>query len=177
MSRLEEIKARLAAATPGPWGWYGNTDVHNVYLATQKWGRHIVMQFERWGMQSAMPMFFARDLETVKALKNGDLFAGMSTAVTPKNGSVYEVCRSAETRDDDRVYRADIVGFRAPDADLIAHSRADLDYLVGAVDRVLELHADDGNGFCRQCVSIDPGAIDVYYPCATVKAVTGNEGP
>src|SRR5690606_27785976 len=55
--RLDEIKARANAATPGPWGWFGNTDVKDLYLATKQWGRHYVMGFRRWGMQSAQPEF------------------------------------------------------------------------------------------------------------------------
>ncbi len=37
MSDLQEIRARAAAATPGPWGWFGNDD--RVYLATRHSGR------------------------------------------------------------------------------------------------------------------------------------------
>ena len=56
-ARLDEIRQREQAATPGPWGWYGNTDVQSIYLATKRWGRFTVMSFRRWGMQAARPMF------------------------------------------------------------------------------------------------------------------------
>ncbi|MGI8309924.1 hypothetical protein [Saccharopolyspora hattusasensis] len=55
--RLDEIKARVNAATPGPWGWFGNTNVRNIYLSTKYWGRQVVMDLARWGMQFARPRF------------------------------------------------------------------------------------------------------------------------
>lgn len=53
-----DAHAELAAsARPGPWQWFGNTAMHEIYLATVYGGRHIVMDFARWGMRGAQPRF------------------------------------------------------------------------------------------------------------------------
>lgn len=46
-----------AKFTPGPWRWFGNTKTKYIYLATTHSGRLYVMDFVRWGMQSAQPCF------------------------------------------------------------------------------------------------------------------------
>jgi hypothetical protein len=50
--------------------------------------------------------------------------------------AVYEVCREATSREDPRVYRADIVGLRDPNAEFIAHARQDVADLLAEVDRL-----------------------------------------
>jgi hypothetical protein len=57
MIDLEPIKARLAAATPGPWRWYMNKRSRDIRLEAEHSGRLIVMDFVRWGMQGAQPRF------------------------------------------------------------------------------------------------------------------------
>ena len=57
--------------------------------------------------------------------------------------AVYEVCRDAISRDDPRVYRADIVGLRSANAALIASAPADIGTLVAAIDAVLAVHPAD----------------------------------
>jgi ribosomal protein S15P/S13E len=57
MLNLDEIKARLAAATPGPWRWYINKRSRDIRLEAEHSGRLIVMDFVRWGMQCAQPRF------------------------------------------------------------------------------------------------------------------------
>lgn len=121
---LEAIEARANAATEGPWHWAGNTDVNRIYLAT--WvpgmGRCTVMDFSRWGMQSARPRF-SEDLMMVNADKR----------------AVYEVAPEAKSRDDQRVYRADIVGIDHPDAEFIAHARQDVPAML---ERIREQEAE-----------------------------------
>lgn len=91
--------------TPGPWRWFGNTK-HDFYLATTHSGRLYVMGFERKGMRGAQPKF-----------------RGPNGAMVPASAlPIFEVCREAESADDPRVYRKDIVGFRSPDAHLMAAS-------------------------------------------------------
>lgn len=119
--RLEEIRARAAAATPGPWGWFGNTDVHTFYLATKHSGRQYVMDFCRFGMRGAQPVF--QDDDGMKAAKDIAIYAVKPTAIDRK---------------DPDVYRADIIGFRNPDAEFIAEARADVDYLLRVIDRLIE---------------------------------------
>ncbi len=54
---LDELERKARVARPGPWGWYGNTKTHEVYLSTVHGGRVFVMDFERWGMRGAQPRF------------------------------------------------------------------------------------------------------------------------
>lgn len=121
--RLAEIEARDQAATPGPWAWFGNTDVRDACLATPDRGRLYVMQFARWGMASAQPVF--RDDAARQMVKASEV-------------PVYEVAPKASSRDDPRVYRADISGFRNPDAEFIAHARQDVTDLLAEVGRLRE---------------------------------------
>lgn len=92
-----------AKFTPGPWAWFGNTK-HDFYLATTHSGRLYVMGFHRKGMSGAQPWFRGPKGHMVPASQM----------------PIFEVCREAENAEDERVYRHDIVGFRSPDAHLIA---------------------------------------------------------
>lgn len=134
IEQLDIIKARAATATPGPWAWFGNTGVQSVYLATQYWGRHYVMGFERWGMRGAMPRFFKGRQTDLNENGIGRFDGGVPS--TPKTDPIYEVAPLARDAKNPKVYREDIIGIRNPDADFIAHSRADIDYLIGEVDRL-----------------------------------------
>jgi len=42
-------------ATPGPWEWRGNTNGKSLLLISRVGMRDIVMDFDRWGMQSCIP--------------------------------------------------------------------------------------------------------------------------
>lgn len=117
--RLAEIRARAAAATPGPWRWHGNTDNRHVWLQTPRMGGMTVMDFVRWGMQQAAPRFGVDGL--------------MRTADTMVR---YAVAPDATSRKDPSVYRADITSIRHPDAEFIAASRADVDWLLAEVERL-----------------------------------------
>jgi len=59
--RLDEIRARLNAATPGPWEWDVNSKCHIAKLMTTHSGRYYVMEFMRWGTNSAAPSFQVYD--------------------------------------------------------------------------------------------------------------------
>lgn len=133
--RLEVIRERMQRATPGPWGWFGNTAVNHIYLATQRWGRHMVMTFERWGMQGAQPGFYDRpDQNQVRTSIVSD-----STFRKASEVPIYEVAPSAHNAQDPEVYRQDIIGLRNADATFIAHSREDVEWLVSEVDRLEKL--------------------------------------
>ena len=136
MSTIEEIRARAAAATSGPWQWFGNTEVHNVYLATVQHGRRFVMQFWRWGMQQAQPVFRSQPGDGALMTKASEV-------------PIFEVCRDATSIDDPRVYRGDIVGFRNADATFIANSRQDVDDLLAAIDAVEAVCAKHEHGATR----------------------------
>lgn len=112
MKDLTELRKIAENATPGPWHWSGNADNRQLYLAT--WikgaGRCQVMDFERWGMQRAVPRFL--DDESLM----------META---KDLMVYEVARNQNLPDETprshpQVYRADVVDVRHPNARFMA---------------------------------------------------------
>jgi hypothetical protein len=136
---LEAIRARAEAATPGPWQWFGNTDVRNIYLATKRWGRQFVMQFDRWGMNGAQPVFCAGrtwkpDPQSMRDFDyDFDLSIGMTKA---QELPVYEVAPNATSRKDPAVYRADLSGIRHPDAVFIAAARQDVADLLALVDEL-----------------------------------------
>lgn len=96
----------LDAATPGPWQWFGNTKVHDLYLATVHHGRRFVMQFARWGMQDGQPRF-----------QVNDMMVDGSTLVR------YE-----------RPYRKDVDGIDHPDARLIEQAPTVIRELLAALD-------------------------------------------
>lgn len=110
--RLEEIRAREQAATKGPWAWCGNTEAR--WLALETSDRMLkVMDFARYGMNGAQPLFAV----------NG-VMEKASTLVE------YEVHRQAWVEKWRPPYRHDIDGIKAPDAQFIAHARADVTWLV-----------------------------------------------
>jgi hypothetical protein len=124
---IEAIRARANAATFGPWGWYGNVDAKHFYLSTKHGGRQIVMGFRRFGFNGAQPEFRHRR-------QDGDYFL-----LTPASDlAIYEVAPKATHRNDVNwnVYRGDIIGFRSPDAEFIAHARQDVDDLLTVVAKL-----------------------------------------
>lgn len=53
----DELRALALAATPGPWAWTINKRSRDVRLYAQHSGQLTVMDFVRYGMQSAQPRF------------------------------------------------------------------------------------------------------------------------
>ena len=53
---LNEIEARANAAKPGPWSWAVRTKSKSIYLLARM---NIVMDFVRYGINSAQPRFNA----------------------------------------------------------------------------------------------------------------------
>jgi hypothetical protein len=84
---------------------------------------HEVMDFVRWGMQAAQPRFLNPADDGSWMFKASDM-------------PIYQVAPDATSRDDRRVYRADIIGIRHPDAEFIAHARQDVDDLLALVDEL-----------------------------------------
>lgn len=118
--RLDEIRERWAKATKGPWGWFGNTSCHDIYLATLDRGRVFVMGFRRWGLQRAQPVF---------RVQQGD--AGV-------------LAPSAEMVVYERTYRKDFHDIDNPDARAISASPEDVAWLLAEVDRLRRtLHEAD----------------------------------
>ncbi|MEV0085230.1 hypothetical protein [Saccharopolyspora sp. NPDC050642] len=196
-NRLAEIKARAEKAAPGPWHWAGNTDTGDPYLANWRpgYGRCDVMsrvRVERTEKDRALvnsledvPEEDVRDVidnylyDGFGGLRHDERLA-FSTDMRMKPArdmAVYEVAPQATSRDDQRVYRADVIGIRHPDATFIEHSRADVDWLVAEVDRlraaitaVRRTHQPDGDGDCTAC-GVDAHEDPIPWPCATVRAL------
>jgi len=115
-ARLAEIDRVTEAATPGPWSWYGNTKMHNIYLATVNRGRQFVMTFRRWGMRSAQPCF------------------------QPSEKKV--MIPASELVEYEADYRKDFHVINNPDAAFIALSRTAVPELLREVERLQALAAD-----------------------------------
>lgn len=94
--------------TPGPWAWFGNANCNEVYLGTTHSGRRYVMQFRRWGMQGAQPVF--QPTQGMVDAKDLLKFVVGDQSVTGVD----------EAKTNTSVYRTDIRGIAAPDAHLIA---------------------------------------------------------
>lgn len=156
ISRTDAIRARAAAATGKSWHWAGNTDLGSPYLAT--WisgaGRCQVLSlvdYER-KLDSVDGRKVREDLsehyDTAAALDEAMdewaeardtrlVFLGPDLMVQDaRDLAIYEVAPDALSREDRRVYRADVSGIRHPDAEFIEHSRADIDWLLSENDRL-----------------------------------------
>ena len=94
--------------TPGPWKWFGNARCNEIYLATTHSGRRYVMQFRRWGMQGAQPVF--QPTQGMVDAKDLLKFVVGDKSVTGVD----------QAKANTSVYRTDIRGIAAPDARLIA---------------------------------------------------------
>lgn len=119
MNTIDEIRERWAKATRGPWKWFGNTKMHEIYLATEHSGRRFVMQFARWGMHSAQPLFQVRT-------PRGGIMTYVRDLVR------YEV----RPPPGENPYRYDVDGINHPDADAIAAAPEDVRVLLDEVDRL-----------------------------------------
>lgn len=134
---LDEIRSRAKAARGGPWCWFGDAKWQTYYLATKHGGRHIVLDFARAGMQRAQPRF------------NID-----NRLVPARELAIYEVNRQATDYNDPSLYRHDIVGFRSPDADFIAHSREDVDTLLEYIYHLEQLVGEKTQDGTEQAVPV-----------------------
>lgn len=117
IAKIEAIKARLSAATPGPWRWWGNVDTRQIQLTTVGRGVMTIMAFQRWGMQRAAPAFFRRTPD-------------MPYGWNGKQESVGDIAVREVP------YRGDLVRLNNPNAELIAHAPSDIEFLLGEVDRL-----------------------------------------
>lgn len=114
--KVDAIRARHAAATRGPWKWFGYANrsrkTGGFYLATAHGGRRYIMDFVRSGFRDAQPRF------------QPEPHRGMLLA---SELAEYEV-----------EYRNDITRIAAPDAVFIEHSWQDVSDLLA---RITELEA------------------------------------
>lgn len=121
MSEIDAIRARHAAARPGPWRWWGSLDGKDLHLVSLAPGRWTVMKCDRHGMRGAQPTFCNHD--------TGLLEKGSQIAI-------FQVCPECTDPTDPRVYRNNVIGYRNPDAELIAHSWEDIATLLARIDEL-----------------------------------------
>lgn len=115
---LEEIKARCAAATPGPWEWGGHYKfAGGIDLRARISNTPIVMAFRRAGNRGGEPCFWKRDPQKDPAL-HGE----------------YQPARDITVRE--VPYRDDVIRLDNADAEFIAHARTDVPALVAEVERL-----------------------------------------
>lgn len=117
--KVAAIRERHAAATRGPWKWFGyakrSRKTGGFYLATTHSGRRYVMDFVRSGFRDAQPRFQPH----------------------PRRGMVL----ASELASYEVEYRDDITGIAAPDAVFIASAWQDVADLLA---RIAELEAELG---------------------------------
>lgn len=126
IARVREYEAK---ATKGPWRWFGNTTVHDVYLSTVDRGRRYVMDFVRWGMGSAQPRF--------QVYRGGH--------ENPDDGIMTKASKLVEYEVE---YRKDFTRIKNPDADFIAQSRADLPTALAMLEEAIPILATVAEGEC-----------------------------
>lgn len=175
MSDVEAIRARAAAATPGPWRWGGNVD-HDDPRLIGKGGDvfgHVPRERQRDDAECKRFASYLREqsisdgnggwqsytdaeveervtdewLEDDYGNPNADNRLAFYGEPGPfyhcaRDLAVFAVCPEATSRDDQRVYRADIIGLRNPNAEFIAAARQDVDDLLAEVDRLNALLAE-----------------------------------
>jgi hypothetical protein len=137
--RIKEIQARCNAATPGPWMWHVNEHCKVIKLLTKHSGQYYVMGFERWGMQGAQPTFQAYEKYEGPVRERGS--KGIKKAI--------ELSKWAQT------YRHNDGWIEHPDAEFIANSKSDVEYLLSelkAKDAEIErLTAKTEKMLCKYC--------------------------
>lgn len=126
MDRLEEIRQRAETATPGPWKWSVAECNHEIQLVTDHSGQYYVMEFERWGMQSACPSFQVYEWYSGPVRERGS--KGMVRAD--------KLAKSLPGKEHHHGFD-DYIDH--PDAAFIAHSREDMEWLLSEVDALNEL--------------------------------------
>lgn len=163
---LAEIQSRVDRATGQAWHWAGNIDTGEPYLATwlPGWGRCQIFSIghETRTVDDARSQEYREDLRSEEGLTDEDeIHERVLDSITDENGNyvtvprlwfygdgvaapareqvVFEVAPEATSREDPKVYRADIVDIRHPDAQFIAHSREDVEALLNEVHRLKAL--------------------------------------
>ena len=172
LTKLREI---AEAATEGGWHWAGNTDTGEPYLAT--WirgiGRCNILSIgsedrsttgrKADGVRADAREFDLGDPEELvdqwahdqfgEPVKDPRLqFTTDLMCVSARDLVVYEVAPLATTREDDRVYRADISDIRHPDAAHIA--TFDPPTVLALIDEVERLQSDLTNQPLRDRIDI-----------------------
>lgn len=139
MNRLEEIRARCEAATPGPWHW----DVFKRQKAVAlESARYKVMGFARFGPQSAQPTFrvdgiMEKAQDLAKSIPGMEHHEGFDDFIDH------------------------------PDAAFIAHAREDIPWLLDEVARLTAER--DAEKRRVDAAEADLKSLSTYKPCQICK--------
>lgn len=119
MSAIDEIRARAAAATPGPWCWTA-TKRGEVDLVAAVSGIPYVMGFRRHGMNGAQPVFAdGRDMAQ-PGWRSGLMRTVAEIGATPAH----------------LAWPQQRVEIANPDATFLTAVRADVETLLAEIDRL-----------------------------------------
>lgn len=161
-SRLEEIRERMNATPSGPWWWGGHVDgfsdvslraldpqfgVVDVLrntpedideeIAEAEWNNTDARDY--MGKEEYILWRTQNPKNYLAAMVPKDMFVEIL-----KEKAVFEVARNRNLPDDTprshpKIYRDDVVDVRNPQAQFIAHSRADIEFLLGEIERLQKI--------------------------------------
>ena len=161
LARLATAREKLDATTnAGRWHWSGNMDTGEPYLAT--WvpgaGRCQVLSVGQTGAVRNARLTLMEDLMLVYA----------------RDRAIYEVAPSATSRKDPKVYRADIIGLRHPDAEIIPLAVNALPLVLDWCESTLATHRGAPESGCDWCGPCETWPCPEYLHAeAVLKAVAG----
>ena len=162
-ARLDEIRAREQAATPGPWGWRGHLSQSVELRTVGQGGKRIITSMRQdpcIGGTEDLGVFLNDDpcgpcrraFETrrldepfqCEKLENLD-----TVWVWGPDGFVEPVNKYAKAEVlewSDHMYRDDVKGTTHPDAEFIAHARDDVRFLLDVIDGLASrVHSSSGS--------------------------------
>jgi len=123
LKRVAEIRALRRQVPRGPWGWFGNIRLNEVFLGTPDRGRLYLMRFKRWGMGSAQPEFQVTEGDPELTDWKGRMVLAKDL-VNPRN------------------YDQDFIGIDHPMARFIVEAGTFTDELLDMIDQLLTENAE-----------------------------------
>lgn len=174
---LDAIKARLAAATPGPWGWRGNSDGAIELRTLHSVGLRVIttMRAQPCGVESDdgeivlaaeacapcrgnhAKYMAGEDLDDAERCAKPE---NLNTVWLWDNGFVSPANKWAVN---ERTYRTDIARVEHPDAELVANAPTDIAALVAEVERLRSAVSE-----ARGCLIEAEGWVDSGYEAASL---------
>jgi hypothetical protein len=148
--RLNEIRAREQAATPGPWGWRGHLSQSVELRTVGQGGKRIITSMRQDPCIGST--------EYLGVFLNDDPCATCRRAFETRRLDEFFQCEKLENLDtvwvwgavgcepvnkyakaevlewSDHMYRDDVKGTTHPDAEFIAHARDDVRFLLDVID-------------------------------------------
>ena len=150
-ARLNEIRAREQAATPGPWGWRGHLSQSVELCTIGQGGKRIITTMRQdpcigWTEDIGLFLHDNPCQTCRKAFETGELVEPFQCEKPENLDTVWvwgpnDACEpvnkyaKAEVLEwSDHVYRDDVKDTTHPDAEFIAHARDDIRFLLDVID-------------------------------------------